>query len=260
VPEPIFKDSEANTAVYEFVEGMSLEAEDLEVNHIEQIVEFLLKLHSFSYDQVKTELPMAFMSALSFNEVLGHMDNRDHQFGDGLEAVDPKVKSYLEENKVIGLLEDGLSAIKTSIGDQKMKKKIGKEYWRLSPTDFGPHNMIWRPNGELVVIDLEYAGWDHPMRFMADFLEHERLLSLKPELRELLVNGYLAKSSLPKEVTDDLWVFMEIAKIEWVKIIISSLLPDKIARIEHSKGDFDKDAYIDKQLEKLKRRIGEIKK
>ena len=39
----------------------------------------------------------------------------------------------------------------------------------LSPSDFGFHNAILRPNGKLCFIDFEYAGWDDPAKLVCDF-------------------------------------------------------------------------------------------
>ncbi len=39
----------------------------------------------------------------------------------------------------------------------------------LSPSDFGFHNALRRPDGTLVFIDFEYFGWDDPAKTVADF-------------------------------------------------------------------------------------------
>ena len=42
----------------------------------------------------------------------------------------------------------------------------------LSPSDFGFHNALKRPDGRLAFLDLEYFGWDDPAKTIADFLLH----------------------------------------------------------------------------------------
>ena len=42
----------------------------------------------------------------------------------------------------------------------------------LSPSDFGFHNTLRRPDGELAFLDFEYFGWDDPAKTITDFLLH----------------------------------------------------------------------------------------
>src|SRR6266480_4587472 len=42
----------------------------------------------------------------------------------------------------------------------------------LSPSDFGFHNAIRRPDGTLAFVDFEYFGWDDPAKTIVDFLLH----------------------------------------------------------------------------------------
>lgn len=39
----------------------------------------------------------------------------------------------------------------------------------VSPSDFGFHNALRRPDGSLAFFDFEYAGWDDPAKLVADF-------------------------------------------------------------------------------------------
>ena len=39
----------------------------------------------------------------------------------------------------------------------------------LSPSDFGFHNALRRPDGSLCFLDFEYAGWDDPAKLVGDF-------------------------------------------------------------------------------------------
>src|SRR5207248_1561644 len=50
--------------------------------------------------------------------------------------------------------------------------EISLEARTLSPSDFGFHNALRRPNGQLAFLDLEYFGWDDPAKTICDFLLH----------------------------------------------------------------------------------------
>jgi hypothetical protein len=42
----------------------------------------------------------------------------------------------------------------------------------LSPSDFGLHNALRRPDGRFAFVDFEYFGWDDPVKLVADFILH----------------------------------------------------------------------------------------
>ncbi|MFX9699951.1 hypothetical protein ABTP10_19680, partial [Acinetobacter baumannii] len=42
----------------------------------------------------------------------------------------------------------------------------------LSPSDFGFHNAVQRPEGQIVFVDFEYFGWDDPVKLTCDFMLH----------------------------------------------------------------------------------------
>lgn len=60
----------------------------------------------------------------------------------------------------------------------------------LSPSDFGFHNAIRRPNGALAFIDFEYFGWDDPVKLMSDFVLHQGM-SLSDEQKLSWLEGAL---------------------------------------------------------------------
>ena len=62
----------------------------------------------------------------------------------------------------------------------------------LSPSDFGPHNLIQRTDGKgFVLIDLEFFGWDDPHKFIADTLVHPMTTWSKSSLTEFMDKAFL---------------------------------------------------------------------
>ena len=59
----------------------------------------------------------------------------------------------------------------------------------LSPSDFGFHNALLRPDGTLVFIDFEYFGWDDPAKTVADFF----LQPQAPLAPERLASAFLQR-------------------------------------------------------------------
>ena len=101
----------------------------------------------------------------------------------------------------------------------------------VSPSDFGFHNVIRRPDGGLSFIDFEYGGWDDPAKLWADFFLQPRIpvparfecefldavLSHVPADRR---RNHVARCRL-------LW---PIFAIRWVCIILNPFLPGWLNR------------------------------
>jgi hypothetical protein len=56
----------------------------------------------------------------------------------------------------------------------------------LSPSDFGLHNAIRRPDGSLAFVDFEYFGWDDPAKTLVDFVLHPGMLVSSNLAREFV--------------------------------------------------------------------------
>jgi thiamine kinase-like enzyme len=139
---------------------------------------------------------------------------------------------------------------------QTLERRLPLSDARLSPVDFGPHNMLWQSDGSLVVLDFEYGGYDHPARLLADLATHDQMSALSSARKEYLVDVYQRLTPVRAEILEELPAYRELANIEWGVIYLQSLLPKKLARLAHAKGhagDFDE--YVDRQSQKLRERL-----
>ena len=95
----------------------------------------------------------------------------------------------------------------------------------VSPSDFGFHNAIRTPLG-IKFFDFEFAGWDDPVKAVADF-------DLQPRVPLSLRARALSKA-LPQWsncLAERYDVLFPILKLKWACIILAVLNPDRYAQI-----------------------------
>ena len=94
----------------------------------------------------------------------------------------------------------------------------------LSPSDFGAHNAIRRPDGSLAFVDFEYFGWDDPVKLTADFLLHPamRLTREQKERFAARVMGLFAESDAPARLP----ALLPLFAVRWICIVLNVFLPE----------------------------------
>lgn len=109
------------------------------------------------------------------------------------------------------------------------------EMWRiLSPSDFGLHNAVRRPDGGLTFFDYEYFGWDDPSKMLADFcmhpgmnlpnrLQRRFLRVVLPELEKIGYRRERAEAMFP------------LFGIKWCCILLNEFVPREAARRSFAK-------------------------
>jgi thiamine kinase-like enzyme len=260
VPFPVARLDELETGVYSFIEGQRVASSDFTHDHIEKIAAYLAKLHDVKRDAVSREIPMGFMSARSFSEVIALIRGRFAPFvGAKLEIFPTNLRYFLKEEAVIELIESLLETFIRNHDAEHLDRQLPSDDLRLTSVDFGAHNMLWRADGSLVVLDFEYGGWDHPLRVIADFLSHEKNQAMGSENMEYFVAEYLRRSPLSKEILRELNDYRYLSHLEWMMVYLSSMLPDKLARLAFAKGSsHDTEEYIERQIAKARERISRL--
>ncbi len=109
-----------------------------------------------------------------------------------------------------------------------------------SPSDFGLHNAIATPNGQLIFLDFEYFGLDDPTKLMADILLHPGM-KLKKNLRQNFI--YRLLEIIKKEdltVEQRLRYVFPLWKIKWCCILCNEFLTE-----ENKRRDFARNHIAD---------------
>ena len=193
IPKPIAADE--RVAVYEFIGGTKPIPTSAD---IDAAVNFLNRLRGLTGD-----LPNAAEACFSVKEIIANIESRF---------------SRLEGTEVIREFEPLLERVRRtpdSLAEERM----------LSPSDFGFHNALRRPDGSLVFLDFEYFGWDDPAKLVCDFLLHPAM-DLPDELKRRFYHRFVTNKSLAKRVETVYPLF----GLKWITILLNEFVPEDLRR------------------------------
>ena len=114
----------------------------------------------------------------------------------------------------------------------------------FSPSDFGAHNCLVRPNANIVLVDFEYSGRDDPAKLLADFLWHPGS-GLSPEEQNLAIRVVSGDTEDSDRFLSRFARLYPLIGLNWVLILLNEFLPEKWAhrRIASSKSEDDWDEF-----------------
>ena len=106
----------------------------------------------------------------------------------------------------------------------------------LSPSDFGFHNALRMRDGALVFLDLEYFGWDDPVKLLSDLLLHP-MMGLSRQQRVHLAHGLDAIFSGDAGWRRRAEALYPLFGLKWCMIMLNEFLPAHIARNRFTEQD-----------------------
>jgi hypothetical protein len=217
IPQPIAADEKV--AVYEFIEGtkpMPSEAD------IDTAVDFLFRLKGLTGD-----FAPAAEACFSVKEIIANIESRF---------------ARLAGTEVIAEFRPLLDRVRRT-PDSPAEERI------LSPSDFGFHNALRRPDGSLVFLDFEYFGWDDPAKLVCDFLLHPAI-DLPEELKRRFYQRFVTNKNLAKRVETVYPLF----GLKWITIMLNEFVPEDLQRRRFARSPADKATQLEK-ARRMKARI-----
>ena len=169
-----------NVGVYDWIDGSKV-GEVLD-NDVELALNFVERLYESRAYKKAVDLPNASECCLREVDIWAQLTKKREKLNAAL-AYSNELRNYLvdEYDPLVLRVRDQLANL---FPDRDSSAKISRSMQTLSPSDFGFHNAIRQSDGSLVWIDLEYFGWDDPVKLIADFIWHPGFtLSEKQALR-----------------------------------------------------------------------------
>lgn len=184
-PKAITFHRERNLSVLEFLPGeRPQEIGPEEVNNALSFVKFLRDLSRMTLEQ----FGLASEACLSAMEIERQIQTRLVN----LQKVRHHDLNTFLSNDFQPLLVEALSWAKCLLVNKTNWHReipLGKRI--LSPADFGFHNSIQDPSGQLKFVDFEYFGWDDPVKLIAEFQIHPGM-NLSQECKDRWLEGCLS--------------------------------------------------------------------
>src|SRR5581483_2047702 len=108
----------------------------------------------------------------------------------------------------------------------------------ISPSDFGFHNALLKPDGKLCFIDFEYAGWDDPAKTVCDFFCQPSVPVDRKHLGRF-VEGIIPGFQDPERLEQRIRALLPVYGIKWCCILLNEFLPVGKARRRFASEDCD---------------------
>lgn len=253
VTNALVEDENLGWAVYEWVSGTPIQSEDKDfVDEAARFVEGLL-IESRS-SKGAGEFSEASEACLSGAEIVRQIRAR---LGQLMQVESAELFHFLNK-EFLPALEDSVQLAREHAGDV-FDRSLPRELQLLSPSDFGAHNAIRNSAGRTVFIDLEYFGWDDPVKLVCDFYWHPGM-NLREELKERWIQ--CSKMVFRKDSSFEarLAAYLPLFALRWCLILLNEFLPCRLAHRIHadSQNSSDKITILSTQLKKSRNLLMQV--
>jgi thiamine kinase-like enzyme len=230
-------DKENGFALYEFIEGKPINSEILTLEHIDIAARFFCDLN-ISDKRISSNLPLASEACFSIMDHIKLIDlrvkklkqfnainNYKVDINDLINRIEARLKSYVIDIKIL--------ANKKRIS---LDKVINSEQRCISPSDFGFHNALIMPSGNIKFIDFEYAGWDDPAKMIGDFFS-QLAVPVGMEHFERFTKICLEPFDDHEQLFERACMIRPLYQIKWCCIALNVFIPVHMSRRKFAKSN-----------------------
>ena len=229
IARPLATSSEGGFTCFELIEGEPVPSEQVAAPHIDAAVAFLLRLQRLKSSGA--HLPAASEACFSCEQIAANLQLRLQRLTriPDVAAKHPQMWSYLNDELIPAIERFSQAARELVGGESGFCREIPPAQRTLSPSDFGFHNAVRRPCGELVFVDFEYFGWDDPAKTIVDFVLHPGMnlsINLRRRFVEAMLEGLRHIGDLGRRVQ----AVRPLFAAKWCLILLNEFLPDSLKR------------------------------
>jgi hypothetical protein len=255
VAAPLAADEARQVAVYDFIEGQPIPSSEVIPADIKQVLDFLRSLKQIAASGAAVDFPVASEACFSIDAIFENLGGRFQ----GLERAakrEPTLAEFLERQFIPfrRAAEDWCRDF-CRCHDIDPSKEISVDARTLSPSDFGFHNTLRRPDGKLAFLDFEYFGWDDPAKTIADFLLHPGM-QLPHELKQQFFAGAISIFSSSPRIDLRVRAVYPLFAVKWGTILLNEFTLDHMPRRSFAVGA-PRVLSQSAQLEKARRLLGQ---
>jgi hypothetical protein len=230
VARPIAADPKRHCAVYEWIDGTGVSPGHVGEAEVDELADFFVRLQEVrrrpGADALYEASASCFSPAMIAEQVGARLDRLVGAISSGTDIAGFVADSLKPAAaQAVERLRAGCEAAKLSFAE-----RLGPDRCALSPSDFGVHNALRRPNGRLAFVDFEYFGWDDPAKAVADVMLHPGM-----SLTEQLGHRYRARVERALRRSDPsfpqrLDLFFPSMVVLWCLILLNEFLPERWTR------------------------------
>lgn len=226
VPQPLAAASDLGMALYTEEPGRPIEPEEVSGARVAEAMAFVREVSRHRARPEAQALPPGSEACFTLEEHLIAVSRRLGRLAnlDPADSLDRDARKFIQ-----GPVQMAWETVRAGIERQvmaypRLSAPLLPEERILSPSDFGFHNALVRPDGRLVFLDFEYAGWDDPAKLLGDFF-------CQPAKPAPLDRFAAAIESLAEVTSDPEWMahraqlLWPLYQLKWVAIVLNEFLP-----------------------------------
>ena len=226
VPAVIACDTERRHALYQWIDGEAVGRP--EKRDLESAAGFAAKLRELASEEVEGVIGHAAEACMSGGELTAQIENRYLRLRE-VAVAEPDLGRLLEQ-KFKPFCADAIERAKNGYikAGWTFNADIPLSCRTLSPADYGFHNALRRPDGEMVFLDFEYFGWDDPVRLVAEFVLHPGMALDRAScttFAAMVLRVFSADDGFRKRL-DFLY---PLFGLRWCLILLNEFLPERWA-------------------------------
>lgn len=238
VPKPLQINPSANAALYSFLPGRFVQRTDIDDSLIQQTIDFFLTLNQTKESGV--HLSNASEAIFSIGDALRVVEDRIARLKSiPLDNAIAKEAADFFQHELLPKWKSVQEWIcKTALHEHS---PISMEERCISPSDFGFHNALIAPQGELSFIDFEYAGWDDPGKTICDLFCQPKI-PIPQSYFTRIAEAFASITSHPEACLKRIEMIRPVVQIKWCCILLNTF-----TQVGKSRRIFSKSGEVDKQ-------------
>jgi hypothetical protein len=223
-PRLVAADQAARVSLLSWLDGTAMtEPSDAD---IAQFAAFQVDLDRAIDDGTRIDIGPAAEACVSGARILAHIQSRYARLAALGERV-PALHGFLQARFDPALIacEENARRIYADLGIDFAADRPGAAQ-TLIASDFGAHNALRGPDGRVAFLDFEYFGWDDPLTSIGNFVLHPGMELTAPQraIYQDAILGHFGAAHAQR-----LAALLPLYALRWCAIILSDLLPDRLA-------------------------------
>lgn len=221
IPRPVMAANREEIGVYGFLEGRRPHAGEIASEDVDRLTGFLRAIRDLQPD-AGSDVGPASEACFSLAEAQTAVERRIH----ALETTENKDAARLASaaRSAMEFIAGRWAHMRVDVG-----AVLPADRRILSPSDFGFHNTLRRPDGTLAFLDFEYFGWDDPAKLACDTLLHPQLDLTVPLRRRLFANlnqVYGGDADFPRRFR----LLYPVLSLNWCLIVLNAFTREGASR------------------------------
>jgi hypothetical protein len=250
VPRALACDPARRCAAYEWIDGTRPNA--IGAAEVDALADFFIRLQALRDREGADALPDASAACFSPAMVTGQVGRRLARLREVI-APGTDVAAFVA-GRLAPAADAEADRLRASCAASEVAfaEPLPALLRALSPSDFGFHNALRRPDGRLAFVDFEYFGWDDPAKAIADVMLHPGMM-----LSQDLAHRYRSRLEAALRPSDArlsfrLDLLFPSMVLLWCLILLNEFLPERWTRRAMAGQRDDREAAQATQLQKAR--------